>query len=97
MFALITRSVSVVVVMSFPRARIERTVERLFLVHPELEIAGFLFRVAGESDLRYPWRNLLQYGLIRDIAHLKIIFDHNSLFVTYTTVTFGHQRVACLV
>ena len=97
MLALIFGGVPVVVVMSFPRARVQCTIERFFLVDPELKIASCFICVAGKSYLWYPRRNLLQNGLICDITHLKVLLDHKALLITHTTFSFGHQGIASLV
>lgn len=97
MFALVFGCIPVVEVVGLPGARIQRAIEGFFLVHPELEVTSRLLGVAGECDLWYSRRNLLQDGLIRDVAHLKVLLDYNALFVADTTFAFGHKRVACLV
>jgi len=96
-FTFILRTVAHIGVFRFPLASVERTVERLFLIHPKLELAGGMVGIAGEGDLGDPRVDLIEDGFVGDIAHLIILLYDEALFIAHTTLAQRHQSIACLV
>lgn len=96
-FASVTRRVMVILGFQPPVACVEPTVEGFDLVHPELEIATIIFRLAGKGNLWLALLELIQNLAIRDITHLMILLDGHTLTIADTFFPVGHHRIARIV
>ena len=97
MFTLIVSRVGFIIRFPASFAGVQAAVERFLLANPELETTSIVLGFARESDLRFAPLQLLHNGPVGHITHLEVLLDRNTLLVTHSSFTFGHQSIAGIV
>jgi len=93
----VARGVPRVCSLQIPATRVQRAVEALPLVHPELKVAFCSFRIAAKRRLGLLVFESVQDLAIRDVTYLVILLLHDSLPVTDAIFALGHQSVTGIV
>jgi len=99
MLAVILGNVAIIRAFNARAASVQRTVEALLLIDPELKTTLFPLVITAERHLWYLFLQLIQDLAIGDIAHLMVLFHYQAILVADCVVglTNRHQRSTCLV
>jgi hypothetical protein len=67
------------------------------MIKHTLKVAGFVFVFAGKCNLRFTLFQLVKNLAVGHIAHLVILFHHETLCITNASFAIWHHRVASIV
>lgn len=78
-------------------AAIQSTVEGLFAVYPELEVASGVVGIAREGDLGDSRIDLVENGFVGNIAHLEVLVNDDTLLIADCAFSSRQHGLAGIV